>query len=89
LRGTRKGGKRKGVFFSDGCVIRHKSRGWVDDSVVKSNGCSSRGHGFNSQHLHGRSQLSITIVLCYTNILVDTIPIYKKINNSLKNKIKP
>jgi hypothetical protein len=30
--------------------------------VVKRTGCSSRGPEFNSQHLHGSSQLSITIV---------------------------
>ena len=30
---------------------------WRDGSVVKS--CSSRGPGFNSQHPHGSSQLSV------------------------------
>ena len=58
--------------------------------MVKSTGyCSSRGHGFNSQHLHGRSQLSITIVLCYTNILVDTIPIYKKTFSAVASILSP
>jgi hypothetical protein len=28
-------------------------RSWRDGSTVKSIGCSSRGPGFNSQHLHG------------------------------------
>ena len=32
------------------------------DQVVKSTCCSSRGSGLNSQHLHGSSQLSVTLV---------------------------
>jgi hypothetical protein len=39
-----------------------KMGGWRDGSVVKSTGCSSRGPRFNSQHLHGSSQLSATPV---------------------------
>ena len=35
---------------------------WRDGIVVKSTDCSSRGLGFNSQHLHGSSQLSGTPV---------------------------
>jgi hypothetical protein len=35
-------------------------RDWSDGSAVKSTGCSSRGPEFNSQKLHGGSQLSVT-----------------------------
>lgn len=35
-----------------------KSRGWRDVSTPKSTGCSPRGPGLSSQHLHGNSQLS-------------------------------
>jgi hypothetical protein len=35
---------------------------WSDGSLVKSTDCSSRGPRFNSQHLHGSSQLSVTPV---------------------------
>jgi hypothetical protein len=34
--------------------------GWRDGSVVKSMTCDSKGPGFNSQHPHGSSQLSVT-----------------------------
>lgn len=34
----------------------------TDVSVVTSNGCSPKGPGFNSQHLHGGSQQSVTPV---------------------------
>ena len=37
-------------------------RGWRDGSAVKSTSCSSRRPGFNSQHLHGSSHLSIKSV---------------------------
>ena len=37
-----------------------EERGWRDGSAGKSTGCSSRGPGFNSQHAHGSSQLSVT-----------------------------
>lgn len=37
-----------------------KQRSWRDVSVVESSGCSSRRLEFNSQHLYGRSQPSIT-----------------------------
>lgn len=37
-------------------------RGWRDDLVIKSTGCSFRGLRFNSQYPHGGSQLSITLV---------------------------
>jgi len=33
-----------------------------DGSVVKRTDCSSKGPGFNSQHPHGCSQLSVTLV---------------------------
>jgi hypothetical protein len=36
--------------------------GWRDGSEVKSTGCSSRGPGFNFQHSHGHSHLSIAPV---------------------------
>jgi hypothetical protein len=35
---------------------------WRDGSAVKNTGCSSRRPGFNSQHPHGTSQLSVTPV---------------------------
>jgi hypothetical protein len=38
------------------------NKGWRDGSVVKSTPYSSRGLGFNSQHPHGGSQLSVTPV---------------------------
>jgi hypothetical protein len=39
----------------------HKNEAiWRDDSVVKSTSCFFRGPGFNSQHPHGPSQLSVT-----------------------------
>jgi hypothetical protein len=39
-----------------------RERGWRYGSEVKSTGCFSRGPGFNSQHPHGSSKLSITSV---------------------------
>jgi hypothetical protein len=33
--------------------------GWPYGSEIKSTGCFSRGLGFNSQYLHGSSQLSV------------------------------
>ena len=36
--------------------------GWRNSSVVKSSDCSSRGPRFNSQDLHGSSQLSVISV---------------------------
>ena len=39
-----------------------KGAGEMDGSAVKSTYCSSRGPGFNSQHPHGSSQLSVTPV---------------------------
>jgi hypothetical protein len=36
--------------------------GWRDGSEVKNTDYSSRGPGFNSQHPHGSSQLSVTPV---------------------------
>ena len=41
---------------------KQKNRDWRDGSMVKSTSCSSRGLGFNSQHPHGSSQLSVTPV---------------------------
>ena len=65
------------------------SRGWRDDSAVKSTGCSSRGPGFNSQHLHGSSQLSVTpvpgdVMSTYRHICRPS-SMRIKINESLKN----
>lgn len=36
--------------------------GWRDGTAAKSDGCSSRGAIFRSQHLHGSSQASMTRV---------------------------
>lgn len=33
---------------------------WSDSSWIKSTDCSSEGPGFNSQYIHGGSQLSLT-----------------------------
>jgi hypothetical protein len=45
-------------------------RGQRDGSVVKSTGCSSRGSGFDSQHLHSSSQPSLTPVLGRANAVL-------------------
>lgn len=42
--------------------LKIKTSGWNDNSVVKSNGYSSRGFRFKSQHSHGNSQPFITLV---------------------------
>ena len=42
---------------------QHDSRGDRDGSVVKSTGCSSRGPGFDSQHLYGTSEQPVTPIL--------------------------
>ena len=39
--------------------LRTTVGGWRDGSVVKSTDSSSRGSGFNYQHPHGSSQLSV------------------------------
>ena len=41
------------------CAYKRKIKGWRDGSAVKSTDCSSRGPEFNSQQLHGGSQLSL------------------------------
>ena len=40
-------------------VFKSSCMGWRDGSEVKSTNCFSRGPKFNSQQLHGGSQLSI------------------------------
>jgi hypothetical protein len=42
------------------CGFRTFPGGWRSDSVVKTTACFPRGPGFNSQHPHGSSQLSVT-----------------------------
>lgn len=42
--------------------------GWRNGSVVKSTRCSSRKPRFNSQHLRGGSQLSVTPVCSYLTL---------------------
>lgn len=46
------------------CLIfqRKWSKGWRDGSVLKSNGCSSRGAPSASQHPYGGSQGTLTLV---------------------------
>ena len=44
-------------------VYNTSSKGELDGSVVKSTDCTSRGLGFDSQHPHGSSPLSTTLVL--------------------------
>ena len=56
------------------------SWGWRDGSAAKSTGCSSRRPGFNSQHPHGSSQLSVT------QVPLDSTPTYRHIWNAIKNK---
>ena len=56
-----------GFDVLEGCVhsgwrggqleVKRSFGGWGDDLVFKSTSCSSRGPRFNSQHLHGSSQL--------------------------------
>jgi hypothetical protein len=55
----------KPLLESSGFYILYKDcsrRGWRDNSMVKSTGCSSRGPGVNSQDPHGSSELSITSI---------------------------
>jgi hypothetical protein len=74
-------------------------RGWSDDSVVRSTGCSSRGPEFNSQY----SQLAINLVLgiqcpllastgtaCtwYTDTHAGKTPVQTKQNKTKQNKTK-
>jgi hypothetical protein len=40
--------------------FKTNSRGWRSGSEVKSTGYSSKGPGFNSQHPHDSSHLSVT-----------------------------
>ena len=40
----------------------HLYQDWRDGSAGKSNGCSTKGPGFNSQHPHGSFQLPLTPV---------------------------
>jgi hypothetical protein len=41
-------------------IERYHQEGERDSSVAKATGCSSRGAGFDSQHLHSGSQPSVT-----------------------------
>jgi hypothetical protein len=62
-------------------------QGWRDGSVVKYTGCPSREPEFNSQHLHGSSQLSVTPVLEGTlDMHTGKTPMhqYKSMNTILK-----
>ena len=43
-------------------LLRNDSRCCTYSSAVKSAGCSSRGPGFHSQHLHGGPQPSVITV---------------------------
>ena len=56
------------------------------DSVVNSIGCSFRGPGFNSQHPHGGSQLSVAPVP--GNLIPSQQCTKIKLNKLLKTKIK-
>ena len=40
--------------------LKTNKEGWRDGSALKSTGCSSRRPGFNTQHPHSSSQLSVT-----------------------------
>ena len=61
--------------------------------MVKSTGCFSRGPRFNSQHLHGSSQLSVTPVpgdlTSYTDIHAGKTPVYIKISKLFKSLPHP
>jgi hypothetical protein len=48
------------MYLSPEVNLRNFSLDWRDGSAVKSTDCSSRGPEFNSQHLHGGSQSSVT-----------------------------
>lgn len=43
-------------------VYKKLKHGWTNSLVVERIDRSSRGHNFDSQHLHGHSQLSVTPV---------------------------
>ena len=51
--------------------------GWRDGSAVKGTGCSSRGPGFKSHHLHGHLQLFVTPT-------GDPTPAYQCTENKIK-----
>nr|AAD29365.1 putative CAMP protein [Mus musculus]AAI45147.1 Vesicle-associated membrane protein 5 [Mus musculus]AAK38123.1 CAMP protein [Mus musculus] len=42
--------------------LKRKKNGWRAGPEIKSTGYSSRGSRFSSQHPHGSSQLSLTLV---------------------------
>jgi hypothetical protein len=45
------------------CALMKDIKNWRDEWGVKSFGCSSRDPGYNSQHPHGSSQLSVKPIL--------------------------
>jgi len=45
------------IFYN--YLLKYRSGGWREGSVVKNTDCSSRGPEFNSQQLHGGSQPSV------------------------------
>jgi hypothetical protein len=64
-------------------VHKKLSRGWRDDSVVKSTDYSSRGPEFNSQKPHGGSQPSVIgsdALFYHASIQAKRALIYIKIN---------
>jgi hypothetical protein len=63
-------------------------KGWRNNSMVKSDGCSFRRPKFNSQHPHGSSQLSVTPVPRDLTLHRQNINIHKrKINYKKHNYI--
>lgn len=50
----------KGKFASEAFLESILLGAWRDGSVVKSTGCSFRGHRFDSQQCYGGSQSSVT-----------------------------
>lgn len=52
--------RKQSVFITYSVTLEKASWDWRDASVAKQLiSCSSRGQGFNFQHLHGDSQLSV------------------------------
>ena len=58
----------------------NKNTAWREGSVVKRTDGSSRGHGFNSQHPHGSSQLSVKFRIqhTYTDRHAGKTPMHRK-----------
>lgn len=74
--------------------LKCKTSGYSESSVGKSNGCSSRGSGFESQHPPNSSQCCTTTVpgnpqpLYECGAQIDTQPKYLYINQSIKRTKK-